>query len=102
VNDLISYLSDELEADGIFSSHKQVIFVAHSLGGIVVQELLLTYRDKNLAAKVPFIYLYATPQTGSDLANIGKLFKPDPLIKELAHGEGNFVLPSMDTAWLHS
>lgn len=102
VNDLISYLSDELEDAGIFSQHKQVIFVAHSLGGIVVQQLLLTYRDKNLASKVPFIYLYATPQTGSDLANIGKLFKPDPLIKELAHGEGNFVLASMDTAWLHS
>jgi pimeloyl-ACP methyl ester carboxylesterase len=48
VNDLISYLSDELEADKVFSGHKQVIFVAHSLGGIVVQELLLTYRDKNL------------------------------------------------------
>lgn len=102
VNDLVSYLSDELEADGVFSKHKQVIFVAHSLGGIVVQELLLTYRDKNLAAKVPFIYLYATPQTGSELANIGKLFKPDPLIKELERGEGNFVLPSMDSAWLHA
>jgi predicted alpha/beta hydrolase family esterase len=102
VNDLISYLSDELEADGVFSKHKQVLFVAHSLGGIVVQELLLTYRDKNLASKVPFIYLYATPQTGSDLANIGKIFKPDPLIKELAHGDGNFVLSSMDNAWLHS
>jgi len=33
VNDLISYLSDELEADGVFSKHNQVIFVAHSLGG---------------------------------------------------------------------
>ncbi len=102
VNDLISYLADELQADGVFERHEQVIFVAHSLGGVAVQQLLLTYRDKNLAAKVPFIYLYATPQTGSELANVGKLFRADPLIKELQHGDGNFVLPRMDTEWLHS
>ena len=102
VNDVISYLADELQADGVFERHEQVIFVAHSLGGIAVQQLLLTYRDKNLAAKVPFIYLYATPQTGSQLANVAKLFRSDPLIKELQRGNGNFVLPRMDSEWSHS
>ena len=102
ISDLITVIMNHLESDGVFESHKEVVFVAHSLGGILTQQLLLTYRDKQLYKKVSFIYLFGTPLEGSKVADIGKIFYSDPLVKELQTGEGNFVLPDMDEKWIHA
>ena len=102
VGDLDSVIMNRLDADGVFSRHNEVIFVAHSLGGILTQQLLLTYRDKELFKKVSLIFLYGTPQEGSKLANLGKIFNADPLLKELQAGEGNFILHDLDAKWLHA
>jgi triacylglycerol esterase/lipase EstA (alpha/beta hydrolase family) len=102
ISQLDTVIMNRLEADGVFSRHKEVVFVAHSLGGLVTQQLLLTYRDKGLYKKVSFLYLYGTPEEGSKLANIGKYFNADPLLKELEEGEGNFILHDMDEKWLHA
>jgi hypothetical protein len=102
IADLDTLIMNRIEADGVFSRHKEVIFVAHSLGGLLTQQLLLTYRDKSLYKKVSFIYLFGTPQEGSKLANIGKYFNDDPLLKELQGGDGNFILHDMDEKWMHA
>lgn len=102
ISQLDTIIMNRLEADEVFSRHKEVVLVAHSLGGLVTQQLLLTYRDKGLYKKVSFLYLFGTPQEGSKLANIGKYFSADPLLKELQEGEGNFILHDMDEKWLHA
>jgi pimeloyl-ACP methyl ester carboxylesterase len=102
IADLETGIMNQLDADGVFQQHREVIFVAHSLGGLLTQQLLLTYKDKDLAKKVRFIYFFGTPEEGSKLANIGKYFSTDPLLKELQAGEGNFVLQDMNTKWLHA
>ena len=102
VADLVTTIGNRLEADGVFSRHKEVVFVAHSLGGIITQELLLTYQDQQLAKKVSFLYLFGSPLEGSSLANIGKLFSSDPLLSELEAGDGNLILHDMDGKWIHS
>ena len=59
-----------LETAGVFE-RREVMFVAHSMGGLVVWQLLLKYQG--LAPKVPMIYFFATPTTGSELAALAKL-----------------------------
>jgi pimeloyl-ACP methyl ester carboxylesterase len=52
----------------IFTKHKDVVFLCHSMGGLVVRAFLLKYRE--FAPQVSMIYFFATPTTGSSLAQV--------------------------------
>jgi pimeloyl-ACP methyl ester carboxylesterase len=45
--------------------YDNVVFLAHSMGGLVVRDYLLKYRE--IARRTKFIYFYATPTTGSEI-----------------------------------
>jgi len=102
IGDLESNLLTRLQADNVFSGHKEVILVGHSMGGLLIQQILLTYRDQELYKKVRAIFLYGTPQEGSDLANWAKYFNRDPKLDELQAGDRNFTLHDLDQSWIHA
>jgi len=52
VNKAADYLYQQMELAGVHK-HKQVIFVAHSMGGLVVETMLLRY--EKLAERTPLI-----------------------------------------------
>lgn len=80
-------LANLLPANGIGS--RQTIFVCHSLGGIMVKEILRASIENGcsprIAANTAGIIFLATPHLGSDLANFGSLFG-SKLTKDLARG----------------
>ncbi len=90
LDDMVSNLENRLADAAIFSKHREVVFVCHSMGGIVVQRLLLTHRE--YANRVSFIYFFATPQTGSELANLVNAMGNDPLLRPLIGAIGNTSL----------
>jgi pimeloyl-ACP methyl ester carboxylesterase len=96
LEDIVSNLENRLTADHIFSKHREVVFVCHSLGGLVVEKLLLKNRDYD--RQVPFIYFFGTPQTGADIARLGKLLG-DPLFKDLSASQDNEVLQGIEDEW---
>jgi pimeloyl-ACP methyl ester carboxylesterase len=96
IDEIVSNLQNRLQHDGVFD-HKQVIFVAHSLGGLIVQRFLLTHREH--AKQVPFIYFYSTPETGAEIARLGSLFSSDPLLKEMFSGDANDYLLNLESEW---
>lgn len=68
----ISNVSDQLffRLDSkIVGKYETVVFVAHSMGGLVVRNLLL--KHEKIAQMVPLVYFLATPTAGSDIARIG-------------------------------
>ena len=96
LDEVVESVRNRLEDDRVFS-HREVAFVCHSLGGLVVQRLLLTHR--NYASRVPFIYFFSTPQTGaSALTHIFSLFSADPLLKVLLPGDNDYLL-ALETDW---
>ncbi len=97
MDEVVSSLKSRLDSDEVFSRHREVVFVAHSLGGLVVQRLLLTHRE--LAQQVPFIYFYSTPETGSQIAQLANLFSQDPLLKEMLAGDSNDYLLNLESEW---
>lgn len=96
IEDIVSNLENRLTADDVFSKHREVVFVCHSLGGLVVERLLLKNRDYD--KQVPFIYFFGTPQTGADIASIGKLLD-DPLFKDLSASQDNEILQGIEDEW---
>jgi len=97
IDEIVANLKSRLDSDEVFSKHREVVFVVHSLGGLVVQRLLLTHRE--LAKKVPFIYFYSTPETGAQIARLGHVFSSDPLLKEMFPGDSNDYLLNLENEW---
>ncbi len=97
IDEIVANLKNRLDGDGVFSKHNQVVFLAHSMGGLVVQRLLLTYRD--LAKQVPFIYFFSTPNSGAEIATLAHAFSVDPLLKELLPGNQNDYLLNLEAEW---
>ena len=61
--------------------HREVVFIAHSLGGILVEEMLLRHPPE--ANRVKFIVSYGTPHEGSFVARLAWIYDNDPLLSDL-------------------
>jgi pimeloyl-ACP methyl ester carboxylesterase len=81
IGQLADNLRLRLEANRVFANHKRVVFVCHSMGGLVVRAFLLRYRE--YAKQVPMIYFFSTPTTGSGLARLASVFSENPQLKQM-------------------
>jgi pimeloyl-ACP methyl ester carboxylesterase len=77
--------------------HREVVFIAHSLGGILVEEMLLRHPAE--AAKVKFIVSYGTPHEGSPIARIASIYDRDPLLGDLSDASDNTFLTQLENNW---
>jgi pimeloyl-ACP methyl ester carboxylesterase len=85
-----------LKRQGVWE-HREVVFIAHSLGGILTEEMLL--RHPADAVHVPFIVSYATPHQGSFVANLAKIYDSDPLLTDLRESNDNSFLMDLEERW---
>ena len=72
VKDLLANLDEYKEA-------KEIIIIAHSMGGLIAKQYVLSFLGRNDnagALKVSQIFLIAVPNTGSDLAEIVDSWTP--------------------------
>lgn len=93
---LSQILWQRLKAQRVWD-HAEVVFVAHSLGGILTEEMLLNHPDD--AARVRFIVSYSTPHQGSFVANLAKIYDSDPLLTDLRDGNDNTFLMDLEQKW---
>jgi len=93
---LADVLWAHLKQDHVWE-HSEVVFIAHSLGGILVEEMLL--RHPTEAAKVKFIVSYGTPHEGSPIARIAALYDKDPLLRDLNDASDNAFLTQLEHNW---
>lgn len=77
-----------LRSEGI--GDKPIYFIVHSLGGLVVKQVLRSRFDRDqddpLIKQTKGIFFFATPHGGSDLSNLVqwlRFYRPTVLIKEL-------------------
>ncbi|WP_263349832.1 esterase/lipase family protein [Acidicapsa acidisoli] len=93
---LADILWTHLKQDHVWE-HREVVFVAHSLGGILVEEMLLKHPAE--AAKVKFIVSYGTPHEGSTIARIASIYDRDPLLNDLSDAGDNTFLTQLENNW---
>ncbi len=93
---LSQMLWQKLKTQGVWE-HREIVFVAHSLGGILTEEMLLSHPAD--AAHVRFIVSYATPHEGSFVANLARIYDSDPLLTDLKDGDDNSFLMDLEERW---
>ena len=96
LGDVVDALKEQLRLDGV-TGCRQWLFVAHSMGGIVVRRLIvsrataLTQEQKQIG-----LFLVASPSLGS---NYGSLVAP--LARAFNHAQADVLRFSQDNAWLN-
>ena len=99
VNELAENLGTTLTSpDFGLTKYQQIIFLTHSMGGLVVRQYLLKYRD--VGEKVRFIYFYSTPMTGGAVAALAGVFFDTPQIGNMKPMEVNDYLGNLQKDWL--
>lgn len=93
---LADILWNHLEHDQVWQ-HQEVVFIAHSLGGILVEEMLLRHPAE--AARVRFIVSYGTPHEGSSIARMASIYDKDPLLNDLSDASDNSFLTRLESDW---
>lgn len=89
-------LYDHLKYHGV-TDYPAIVFVAHSMGGLVSMRMLLTHRD--FMARVPVMVLYASPQAGADVARIVKVVAKNPALANLLPPEQDSFLKVLNDDW---
>jgi hypothetical protein len=95
VTDISNALEEQLR--NIFQTHDQVVFICHSLGGLVFKQMLLDHQA--YAKQIPFVVFYATPGAGSFIARFGSFFSGDPLLKSMSNSGDNLYLLELEKRW---
>lgn len=93
---LADILWSRLNQDHVWD-HREVVFIAHSLGGILVEEMLL--RHPSDASRVRFIVSYGTPHEGSSIARMASIYDRDPLLNDLSDASDNSLLTQLENSW---
>lgn len=98
----IDELGEDLRStfnDQGFSKYSKIVFVCHSMGGLVSRSFLIKYREK-WASKVKLIYYFATPGNGSQIASLAKSFSKNQQLENLQIEDGDKYLSHQYRDWL--
>lgn len=93
-------ISGNLEVDMKISGldeYNEIVFVGHSMGGIIIRDLL--NNSKDIASNVTAIVTYASPFEGSNLANFSRYLSSNPQAVDLRSGTNSY-LQNVASQWL--
>lgn len=93
LSDVVDDLKERLKLDGVLSSH-HLLFVCHSMGGIVVRKYLVS-RQHELNGITAGLFFVASPSLGSDYANW-----LNPLATLMNHSQADVLRFSQKNQWL--
>ncbi len=98
ITDLANNMRIHLKSGNVFSEYEQVVFLAHSMGGLVVRQFLL--RNRETIDKVPLVMFFATPTAGSWKANAASLLPTCAQADDLRTLDVNSYLKAQQSDWL--
>jgi pimeloyl-ACP methyl ester carboxylesterase len=98
VEELATRLGDALDVDKVVSMHSQLVFVTHSMGGLIVRAWLV---QRGLPAdRIPLIYFFGTPSGGANVAHIGTLLSHNPQFRDMLPFEPRGYVENLAFRWL--
>jgi hypothetical protein len=97
IDELIENMRLYFDKDEIFTKHKKVIFICHSMGGIVVRGYLKRYQAK--ASQVQLICFFSTPTAGAHITNLAQFLSNNPQIKGMLPANSDDYVTNLQHDW---
>ncbi len=97
IREIATHLHTTLETAMAKIPYRSLSFVAHSMGGLVVREFILTHLKK-LHVPLDSMVLLSTPNLGSSLANVVKAFCKSDSLMDLRDGRSGYI-DSLNDRW---
>ena len=97
VNELAEAMRRRLQADKV-TNHPEMIFLSHSMGGLVTRAFLVKYREH--AAKVKMAYFLSTPTEGSPSALLASLASRNAQFRSMYPMQSDNYLADLQRDWL--
>lgn len=96
LGDAVDALKEQLKLDGVLKS-KLLIFVCHSMGGIIVRKFIVERATDLIEKQIEVgLFLIASPSLGSEYANW-----LSPLAQLLDHSQADALRFADDNSWLN-
>jgi pimeloyl-ACP methyl ester carboxylesterase len=99
INELAAMAQLTLNGMGV-TNRSNLIFVVHSMGGLILRQYLLTHRD--VAAKTKFAYFFSTPTEGSQVAAFASFILTTPQIRGMQPIKSTDDLANTIRDWINS
>ncbi|MET4153827.1 hypothetical protein [Bradyrhizobium sp. RT7b] len=97
IDELAENMRLQLKANRV-SDYQRLVFLVHSMGGLVTRDYLLKNRDA--AARTRFIYFLSTPTTGSQVALLATLLSRTPQLDKMKPMNAEDFLADQLRQWL--
>ncbi|AXA91235.1 DUF4384 domain-containing protein [Massilia sp. YMA4] len=101
VNEIANRLLVRLRDKDVFRRYRHVVFVAHSMGGLVVKRMLVQLQadaPSELGA-VAAVFFIATPAGGADLADVSAWVSGNPQFRDMRGIDANTLLQAYEDDW---
>ncbi len=96
IEEAANRLANDLQYYGVLT-YPRIVFVAHSMGGLVTLQTLLTHRE--LLPQVPLLVFLATPQEGAQITRIARQLLDNPALDEMLPADHNSYLQVINDQW---
>lgn len=96
IREAANMLEQSLQYNGVWN-YPKVIFVAHSMGGLIVMREMIDNPARR--DKVPLMMFYATPQEGSQITAIAKYVVNNPAVKQMLVADQNDFIKTLNDDW---
>jgi pimeloyl-ACP methyl ester carboxylesterase len=97
IDELAEDMRRVLSANGV-SAQRQIVFLSHSMGGLVTRAYLL--KNREIAARTSFAYFLSTPTTGSQIASIAQFISDNPQFSKIKLMRPEDYLADLLRSWL--
>ena len=97
IDELIENMRLVFSNDEVFQKHKRVVFICHSMGGLVVRGFLKRYQAN--ASQVPLIYFFSTPTSGAHIAQLAKFLSQNPQLHGMLPARSDSYVADLQRDW---
>jgi pimeloyl-ACP methyl ester carboxylesterase len=81
----------------VMPGYQEIVFVGHSMGGLVILRELMTYRL--LLERTPLLVFYSVPQSGAEIAAIANGVIHNPGLAQMLPADKDGYLRAMSSEW---
>jgi len=97
IDELIENMRIILTNDEIFKKHKRVVFLCHSMGGLVLRGYLKRYALN--APQVPLAYFFSTPTAGAHVTQLARFLSKNPQLGGMLPANSENYVSNLERDW---